>query len=188
MSYIELLAEILGWGSVFFLVLSGQRKSGKSIVVTQGIGNALCTLHYALGGVIFGALITAIATGRGALGATLKNKKLVYAMILCTVAPFIMIYLTSNNPIGYLGALGAGIVSMGVIFKDTNVLLVRVSNFSATIIWLIFAIAVGSLPMTISNIITLTSIIMGAVRHEGVFIPIREWLYTKCRPIAYRRA
>ena len=170
---IELLAEIFGWIGVTFLVLSAQRKTGQGIIFTQGIGNIFATLHYLLSGVFSGAIVATIATSRNFLGYYLNGNFQKGIILLCTILPYILIYLTTNNFIGYLGATAAGIISLGVIFKEKSTF-VRYSNFFATILWLIFAVTIGSLPMTVSNTIAITSIITGAIRHEDAFSPLRK--------------
>lgn len=171
---LEITAEILGWLSLFFLVTSAQQKTGKNIILFQGVGNVLCTLHYFMNSAFQATMVILIATFRNIVGYFIHDRYMNSVMSAFAIAPFIVVACISNDLTGYIGASGAALVSIGTIFRDRHVILVRSCNFLASAMWLIFSIFLGSVPMTIANAINITSIITGIIRHEEVCRPLRE--------------
>ena len=170
------LAQIIGIIAMVFNILSYQGKKQKSVIALQLVGCTLFCLNYLLLGATVGGLLNIIGTVRSVVFLfkdKIKADRPIFA-VLFSIA-FFSVYIlnffvfgkeiTAKNLIIELLPVFASIL-LTLSYRLKSAAKIRLCGLISSPAWLTYNITVGSIGAIICEVLTLSSIIIGIIRHD----------------------
>ena len=175
MPYTDILAKILSFGGLLFIVASYQQKNKTPLIICQSIGGALFGIHYLLIGAYAGFLLNTIAMARGIVFARKlsKNAGRLWVGIfiaLCLIAYVLTFTLFGMEPsvtnliLELLPTIG--MIVLTISFNMTHAGHIRILGSINSAGWLSYNIAHQTPFGILCEIICLGSIVIGILRHD----------------------
>lgn len=168
-----LFGQILGFGGLIGNILCYQIKTGRGIILAKIPTNLFWIMHYVFLANPVAAMMPAIGVFRNIIGLHVSDRYLPHLMISSIAAVWGGLFLFGDGGLVILPAIATSLFSTTILFRD-NSLYMRSVSFICCFMWLIFAASIGSYAGVISDIIVMTSILIGALRHETIFAPFRN--------------
>lgn len=176
MTSTETIAQIIGVVAMLFNVLSYQGKKQKTVIALQLCGGALFAVNYLLLGAAVGGILNILATIRAVIflfKEKLKADRLPWLFGFVTL--FIAVYIlnftvfgkevtAANLIIEILPVIGMTSLNIGFRLKDAAA--VRRCGLVSSPCWMIYNLAVGSYGAIFCEIFSLSSVIIGMLRHD----------------------
>lgn len=174
MDKIELISQIIGIIAMIFAILSYQRKTGKGTLVFQLICGFLFSIHLFMLNAISGALLNMIAVIRAIL---FLNKEKLKSDNNIWLAGFIVVYIifyamtftvfkmeinSRNLLTEVLPVIGMIASTLGLRCSDASK--IRKFGLISSPAWLTYGIINGSVGGSVSEFLSLCSIIIGIIR------------------------
>ena len=177
MKPIEIIAQAIGIVAMLFNILSYQSKQQRWIIALQLCGGALFAVNFLMLGATVGGILNILATIRAIIFLfkdKLKADRLPW--LFGFIAAYIAVYVLNftifgkeatpfNLIIEILPVIGMTALSIG--FRLKNASDVRKCGLVSSPAWLIYNIASGSWGAIICETLTLGSIVIGMLRHDG---------------------
>lgn len=159
-----LLAQILGFVGMAFIMVGMQQKKYGHIVVCENINNALCALHYILLGGYTGMCICFASCITNTVY-WYRNKKgksnFVYQIVFGIL--FVLLSLFSWHSIYSVFILIAKLIS-SVSLGINNPRIIRRLKLISFPCWLIYDIHIGSLSGIVGDVMSIVSVLIGIIR------------------------
>lgn len=176
MSITEIIAQAIGIVGMVVIVLSWQGKSQKTVIGMQLCGNILFSVNYLMLGGIVGGLLNAIGAVRGLVyyfKDKLHSDRLPW--FVGFVASYIAAYVLNFTVFGKEPAAVnlliellpvIGMVALNIGFRLKNASDVRRCGLVASPAWLVYNLTVPTWGGVIGEVLSLTSITVGMLRHD----------------------
>lgn len=163
---INMIAQILGFAALVCAILSFQQNDHKKIMLFQTIGSGLFSVHFFLLGAYTGAILNVLSLIRSGIYYH-KDKewasKAFWPYLFCLFFAAATIF-TWQGIISLLPLAGCFVYTLSFNFKDPKK--VRVFSSLSSPCWLIYNFLVKSWPGVITEVLNLTSIIIGYLRFD----------------------
>ena len=160
----ELFGQLIGFLGTAMVALGMQCKSYNKVVFVRTANAFISALHYLLIGGYTGMAVNLASVGSNVIyWDRIRRKKstLVYQILFGTL--FVVLgCLSWHGPISLLVVAAKLISSVSMGINNTKV--IRILNLFSTPCWLMYNIFVGSIAGMCSDVLMLTSIIIGLIR------------------------
>lgn len=160
-----LMIQLIGFAAFALETLSCQAKSGRKVVLINVPSLILWAIHYMMLGGMTGAILCLLTAGRSLLCLTCPPAyhKHVFGIGLLAICAVCMV--TWDGNISLLPFLGSVSFCFSVLRPDSG-LWVRLSWMSSTFFWLLYGLAIGSMPEILASSIGLGSVAIALYRHD----------------------
>lgn len=176
MKPIEIVAQVIGIVAMLFNILSYQGKKQRTVIVLQLFGSALFSINFLLLGATVGGILNIIAVIR-AVVFLFKDRFKADSMIWLGIftASYIAVYILSFTLFGKEPTVFhliiellpvIGMLSLNIGYRPTDSAAIRRCGLISSPAWLIYNLAAGSWGAIICEVFTLSSILIGIVRHD----------------------
>lgn len=166
----KLIGEMIGIVAIivsFFIYLSNNRKR---IILLKGVSDALWAANSFLLGAFTGGALCLVMVFRAYVFIHRLDKKwaqhrfwLWFFAVMCFVTPIVEILKTGTVALlPFVPVCGSVAAVFG--FYDTNLTRIRALNLIGSLLWLTYAIYTNNITLTISGIVSICSILIGAWR------------------------
>ena len=163
-SWIDDIAQIIGFVALVFAMLSYQMKTQKGIVLIQIVSCTFFAVHFLMLKAYTGALLNLIAAVRSVVFANKDKKwgKSNWWIVLFSVISVVAIAFTWE---GYLSLLPmAGMVLTSIAWGIEKASLVRLISFPSSPLWIIYNLKSRSTAGVLTEVFVMISIITAMIR------------------------
>ena len=161
----RIFAQILGFIPMFIAFLIFIFHDRRKVFFFKTTSDVLWSAHYCLLGEFSGGIICSLCVVRNIIFSQKPRWKWVSHPAVPAVACVIFMAGTALSRDGVKSLLPLTGTCLAVLgFWCTDVRNIRKFNFPATLLWLIYAILVGSVSSIICDVVTLTSIVIAECR------------------------
>ncbi len=167
MLHLEYFAEFFGWTAFFIGILAFQFKVGKNIILTQIPSNIFYVIHMLLIGASAGAITSLCLIFRNTLAIFLVQRQIKYLVFMMIPVVLSLVFLFGESPYGFLCAFGNILAGFSIIYRERTLPL-RGLQLLSQIFFLTYGIIVGSYPLALMGLVSISSNILGAIRHEDL--------------------
>lgn len=162
-----IIAQIFGVIGIIFSVLSMQMKTKKNIMIMLLCLNLASALNFLFLNSISGSLVCFFAVFETILNYLFdsKNKKVpIYVIAFYVVVNLVLGFSTYNSLLDLIPIVCALIYCATICTKKESI--IRKEMFINQTLWLIYDIVVKAYMFSISNILTLISIVISMIRYD----------------------
>jgi len=157
--------EILGFLALTASIIGFQSKDPKLTLWIMAMACGLWIGHFALLNQIPGMVVMISCCVRNIIGASIDKKYITCLVPLSILPATVIALLTISTPIEILSIVALICISGGVIMRDKPFNF-RLWNLTGETAWIAYAIAVGSLPLILTSIFIIGSVLISMLRHD----------------------
>lgn len=136
------------------------------------LSNATGIAHYLLLAQSTGVAFCILVMARNILSLKLPHYFTKIIVALSIIITWVIVYMTYKNIGDIFGGICLTFASTALLYRDTP-LLFRSNHIIAGFCWFIFSITSLSIPGAINSLLNISSNIIGAIRKEEFFEPLR---------------
>lgn len=162
-----IISQAIGFVAMALVVYSFQRKTQSKILKMQCVSAILFAVSYLLQGGYTGMMLNIIGSARSFVFSKCEGKK--WANSIAFPIIFIIAFITSTvfTWEGWYSVLPLmALVFTTFAYRSTNAMLVRCVSFPCSAFWLIYNAIIGNVSGVATEILDLSSIVIGFCRHD----------------------
>ena len=162
-----IISQIIGFIAMALVVYSYQEKKQSRILSWQFRSGILFAISYFFQGGYTGMMMNVIGAGRSFVYSRCENKQWANSIFFPIGFNIAFTVSTIFTWEGWYSMLPlAALVATTLAYRSTNATLVRVVAFPCSVCWLIYNAIIGNISGVATEILDLSSIIIGFCRHD----------------------
>ena len=181
MNDISIWAHIFGWSAFIIGISAFQFRRGHSIILTQIPSNIFYVSHLLMIGATAGAITSSCLIVRNTIALFLPERYLKHLILCISPVVLTLVLMFGESPYGILMAFGNILAGFSLIYRE-HTLRLRGLQFISQFFFAVYGLISGSYPLAAMGILSMTSNVTGAIRHEPFFADFRNKLVSHYRP------